>query len=170
MAWGIGLLTLICAAMWGDRSAAQATLVGREVSVRVLTYNDPTKPLFDGRTHLVRVGAGVEFRLGREGLQNGLDVVPVTFDISRARIEAVYPAGLSGGFYPAKFNGYIFEFKTECALFREARIDRAFTTLDLEDADVYVRGGRLYVNTARTASWTGKRFAIDVKVAPCRIN
>ena len=161
---------MIASALWAGAAFAESSLIGRKVSVQVLTYNDPAKPMFDGRTHRVVVGAGVEFRLGREGMQNGLDVAAVSFDIGAARIEGVYPPGPEGSYVAAKFNGYVFDFATDCALFEEARIDRKATTLALSDEDVYVRGGRLYVNTAKIRDSAGKRFAIDVKVAPCRIN
>ena len=43
------------------------------------------------------VGDGVEFGLGPEGAQNGLDVVPVEIEILPRRIEISYPPEAGAG-------------------------------------------------------------------------
>ena len=148
---------------------ADNTLRERIVTLSVLSYDDPLKPLFEGAGQTVVVGDGVEFGLGPTGAQNGLDVAPVRVDIGPRRIEVQFtqPMGL---LLDTTFNGYVLAFATDCALFESAHVDAAATTLPLTDADITVQGGRLYINVAGLPFTDRSRFAIDLEVADCPLS
>ncbi len=149
---------------------AETSLQGRTVTFSVLTYDDPAKPLFVGQGETVVVGDGVEFGLLAEGSQNGLDVQPVLVDIGPSRIEVAYSLTPRGQLFRAAFNGYVLRFETECALFADAAIDRAFTNIALADDAVSVKGGTLMINVAALSYTPESRFAIDLGVADCPLS
>jgi hypothetical protein len=145
---------------------AGGTLQGRLVTLNTLTYDDPAQPLLESRGQTVRVGDGIEFGMGPEGIQNGLDVVPVRIEILPARIEIGYETG-TGSFWPAKFNGYVLRFAADCALFTAAHVDAAATTMAVTDADLRVTNNALYINVAGRAFGPDAHLAIDLAVSDC---
>lgn len=162
---------LLAAAMvWASAVQAEPTLMGRLVGFQVQAWNDPAQPIFDGRVHNAVVGPDVEYGLTREGAQNGVDVVPVLIDISSNRIVMDYANSPPGLFLAAEFNGYILDFATECVLFREARIDRANTTLPLEEGDVFFERGRLFIDVGGHEVTVTDRVSVDFKVEDCPLS
>ena len=149
---------------------AETTLEGRLVQFSVLVYDDPARPIFVGQGKTVQVGQGVEFGLEQEGAQNGVDVVPVTVDISPQRIEVEFLPGVQGELLTAAFNGYVLQFATDCALFKSVAIDRSATTITMSDSDIRAQVGALYINMSGKAFQPGSRFALDVQVADCPLS
>ena len=144
-------------------------LQGHTVRFSVLAYDDPDAPIFVGQGVTVVVGAGVEFGLGREGAQEGVDVAPVTVDIGARRIEVRYhpPAGW---LLAAKFNGYILEFVSDCALFDRVTIDRATSNLPLAEDAITVKGDTLYINVQGLRYTADSQFALNLDVADCPLS
>lgn len=152
--------------LWALPALAEGSLEGRMVTLNTLTYDDPAKPLLESRGQTVRVSEGVEFGLGPEGAQNGLDVVPVRIEILPRRIELGYDAG-QGQFWPAVFNGYVLRFAADCALFTGAHVDPAATTMAVSDADIRVTNTAIFINVAGRAFGPSEHLAIDLAVSDC---
>lgn len=152
--------------------AAAGTLEGRLVTLGGEAWDDPERPLarMVGRTVKVTSGS-IEFGIPRTELQNGLNVVPVQVEITATRIELSYPppAG-EGQFLVAAFNGFVLSFETECALFEAVSVDRAFSTLPVRDADIFSRGGALYINLSGLPYGPDARLALDLDVADCPLS
>lgn len=155
-----------------DKSAAAdvGTLDGRIVTFRVLAYDDPALPLFDGQGQTVEVSDVVEFGLGPEGEQNGLDVIPVQVNISDRRVEVLYEGPVEATPLRARFNGYVLSFDTDCVLFEGARVDPAATTVALSDADITWDKGTLFINVVGARYVNGSRFAVDLDVTDCPLS
>lgn len=145
---------------------AGGTLEGRLVTLNTLTYDDPARPLLESRGQTVQVGKGIEFAMGPEGAQNGLDVVPVRIEILPARIEIGYEGG-AGSFWPAAFNGYVLRFAADCALFTAAHVDAAATTMAVDDSDLEVAENALFINVAGRDFGPDAHLAIDLAVSEC---
>jgi hypothetical protein len=150
---------------------AEDTLIGRSVTFNVLAYDDPKRPLFRGRGRTMTVSeAAVEFGIGPEGVQNGLDVVPVAVNIGERRIEVdFWPSG-EGQAAIAKFNGYVLDFSTNCALFINAALDEDFTTLPLKPDAVTFDRGVLYINVSGLFFSSESRLAVDFELGDCPIS
>ena len=142
-------------------------LMGREVTFQVLTYEDPSNPLFEGAKHKSVVSDQIEFGLDYEGEQNELDVIPVVVEITANRMEFSYVAGTTGDFWDAPFNGYVIDFQVGCALLKSARIDWSATTMDLEPSDISVRLGRVEINVAGLSYDALSSLAIDFELTDC---
>ena len=164
------ILRLSLLALAATPAFAEATLEGRTVTLFTLTYEDPAKPLYVAEGETVIVGDGVEFGLLPEGVQNGLDVVPVRVNISKSRIEFDYAVTEPGWFTPAKFNGYVMRFDLDCTLFTGAAIDREFSTLPLAEDALSVRSNELMINTEGLTHDEGSHFAVDVEVMDCPLS
>lgn len=148
---------------------ADPTLRGRVVTFSVLAYDDPAHPMYQGKGLTVQVGDGVEFGLGQEGPQNGIDVAPVRVDIGPSRIE-VSALAPETWLLSAAFNGYVLAFETECALFEQAAVDRDFSTLQLAPDAISTKGGKLFINVEGLHYTAESRFAIDLQVADCPLS
>jgi hypothetical protein len=151
------------------QALAEPSLYGRTVTFRVLSFDDPARPIFQGRGVTVKVGEGVEFGLNPEGAQNGVDIVPMIVDILPNRIEVRSTIG-PGYFLDAAFNGYVLEFATDCALFDDVMIDNKATNLPLKPTDVTVQGGQLRVNVAGMAYTDQTTVALNLRVADCPLS
>lgn len=162
----IGRAALIVALLASPALAEDGSLRGRIVTFHVLTYDDPARPIFEGRGETVAVGDGVEFGLLPEGMQNGVDVAPVRVDIGPRRIEVAYQQAM-GELVTARFNGYVLRFETDCALFAGVRIDPAATNIPLLPDAVSIDGGTLMINVSGLRYTGQSRFALDLDVADC---
>jgi len=149
-------------------SHADPTLMGRTVTLHVLTYDDPDSPLFVGHSHRAKVTEDTEFGLDAEGAQNDLDVVPILVDVSGARIEIRYSAAEPGELAEATFNGYVLSFDTDCLLFHNAWVDRAFSNLPMTNDRVWFEVGTLFLNVSGFHHDRESRFAIDLDLGACR--
>lgn len=147
--------------------AGAGTLEGRLVTFTVETWDLRESPLLVARGRTVMVGEGVEFGLGPQGFTGGLDVVPVTVEITPTRIELSYPKG-TGRFYESKFNGYVLRFETECALFESVAIDPTATTMKV--TEVWAETGALYINVSGLGYGPASTLAVDVAVADCPLS
>jgi hypothetical protein len=165
-AFGLHCLAFVLIA---GQALADPSLNARTVTFRVLTYDDPARPIFDGRGVTVKVGTGVEFGLNPEGGQNGVDVVPVTVDIFANRIEVRSSIG-PGRFLDAAFNGYVLEFATDCALFSAFEIDAKATNWPLKPSDIRTEAGALFINVAGLAYDRDSTLALNVRVADCPVS
>lgn len=163
------LLAALLTGVLASPAVADGTLSGRTVTFTVLTYDNPDLPMLEAVGRTVTVGQGVEFGLEPEGMIGGIQVVPVQIEITPTRLEARYNVE-PGYFYDARFNGYVLIFETDCALFDHVRIDRAFTTMALEDRDVRAEHGRLFLNVASKQYGPDQRFALDFGVADCPLS
>jgi hypothetical protein len=161
------LLSLLLAA---QPALADGTLIGRVVTFRVLAYDNPAKPIFDGHGATVKVSDAVEFGLYPEGLQNGFDVIPVQVNISATRIEVGYAGNAANVVYPVKFNGYLLTFDTDCVLFDGAHIDPKGTNMAVSDANLRLDRGTLYINVAGVAFDSASRLAVDLGVLDCPLS
>jgi hypothetical protein len=161
-----GLLALLLSA---TPALAGGTLEGRIVTLNVLTYDDPARPILESRGRTVTVGAGVEFGMGPENRTPGFDVVPVEVQIGPTRIEFSYGEG-TGRFWSARFNGYVLRFDTECALFESFAIDRAATTMPVTAADIHAEVGALFINVADRVYGPEVTLALDLVVADCPLS
>ena len=157
---------LAAALLLATPALAGGTLEGRLVTLNTLTYDDPAKPLLESHGQTVRVGKGIEFGMGPEGGQNGLDVVPVRIEILPSRIEIGYETG-AGRFWPAAFNGYVLRFAADCALFTAAHVDTAATTMAVSDGDLRVAENALFINVAGRDFGPDAHLAIDLTVSEC---
>lgn len=158
----------IILALWPIAAQAEGSLQGRLVTLYTLTYDQPDAPLLRARGATVMVGDGVEFGLGPEGAQNGLDVVPVLIEILPRRIEISYPPEAGAGtFWPAEFNGYVLEFEEDCALFKGAQIDPSATSMAVQPDDLSLRGNALYINVSERDYGPKAHMAIDLDVSDC---
>jgi hypothetical protein len=150
------------------QALAEGSLLGRMVTMSTLTYDSPDAPMLETKGATVMVGNGIEFGLGPEGVQNGLDVVPVQIEILPRRIEISYPpeAG-EGQFWQARFNGYVLEFHEECALFTAAHVDTSASNMGVTDADLTLQNNALYINVSQHSFGPDKTLAIDLEVSDC---
>ncbi len=162
------LLTALLAA---SPAFAGGTLEGRVVTLWVLTYDDPARPILESQGRTVMVDGGVEFGMGPEYRTPGFDVVPVEIEIGPDRIEFSYgeEAG-RGNFWDAAFNGYVLEFRTDCALFTRVAVDREATTMPVTEADIHSERGRLYINVAGRDYGPEVHLALDLEVADCPLS
>lgn len=149
---------------------AEATLNGRTVTLSTLTYDEPDLPLYIGKGETVIVSDAVEFGLEREGVKNGLDIVPVQVNISSSRISFDYSGTDPGVFAIAKFNGYLLRFELDCTLFTWAEIDREFSTLPLAPDALSVVDNTLRINASGLEFNRDSRFAVDIEVMDCPLS
>ena len=150
--------------------AAAGTLEGRLVTFTVMTWDDPAQPFLQAQGRTVTVGEGVEFGLEPEGLVGGLEIVPAQVQIGPSRVEVTYPAAGQGWFYDATFNGYVLRFETDCALFADWKVDPAFTTMAVTDADIFTDKGALYINVSGLAYGPSAQLAVDLDVTDCPLS
>ncbi len=146
---------------------AQPGLTGQEVTFQVLTYDDPAKPIFQGRQHRAQIGGGVEFGAGYEGTQNDLDVVPVLVDIGADRIELRYSGAEPGALWKSGFNGYVLTFRAPCDMIRRATIDPAFTTLPMDNKRLAVGVNEVRINVSDQVYDRDSRIAVDLILSDC---
>ncbi|UOM33762.1 hypothetical protein [Acuticoccus sp. I52.16.1] len=149
--------------------AAADSLIGRTAAFNVLAYDDPRHPRYQGLVHTATITEQVEFGLIPEGVQNGLDVVPVTVDISAHRIEISFTPSPPGLIADATFNGYVLSFTPDCLIFNTARVDTRTTTLPVSDADITLNGRTLYVNLEGLAYESTSRVDIELDVTDCPV-
>lgn len=164
------LVPLLLVALEATPVGAEGTLKGRIVTFRVLAYDDPARPLFDGRGETVKVSDAVEFGLAPEGAQNGLDVIPVQVNISDRRIEVTYEGADEADPLVSAFNGYVLSFDTECVLFQGAKVDATASNVALTEKDVTWDKGVLKINVAGRSYVTGSHFAVDLDVTDCPLS
>lgn len=148
---------------------AGGTLQGRTVTLNVLTYDDPAAPILESVGRTVTVGEGVEFGMGPEYRTPGFDVVPVQVEIGPTRIEFSY-GEVQGEFWPARFNGYVLRFATDCVLFEGVAIDPEGTTMPVAMDDIRAERGALFINVAGRAFGPGVKLALDLSVADCPLS
>jgi hypothetical protein len=156
---------LLCA----TQALAGGTLEGRTVTLNVLTYDDPARPILESIGRTVVVGPGIEFGMGPEFRTPGFDVVPVEVEIGPQRIAFSYGEG-AGQFWTAAFNGYVLRFVTDCALFERVTIDRAETSMPLTEADIRTDVGALYINVAGRDYGPKVRIVLDLVVTDCPLS
>lgn len=145
---------------------AGGTLEGRIVTLNVETWDTPGEMILVSQGRTVKVGGDVEFGMGPEFRTPGFDVVPVQVEISPSRIEFTYGAD-EGQLWQTTFNGYVLRFVTECALIEGVRVDPAFTTMAITDADIRTDGMALYINVAGREYGPDQRLGLDLSVGDC---
>ena len=154
---------------WAQDKSADS-LIGRRITVRIVAYDDPARPLYDWRSGEFVIGPGVELELGPDRRdKTPKSIAAIDIDISAARIEGRYLRRSPGRFLQAAFNGYVIDFQGRCGVFAGARVDRKATNIALTDSHISVREGRLYINFSGLRYGPGSRFAVKVTAAPCRL-
>jgi hypothetical protein len=146
---------------------AKPSLMGRTVEFSVQTYDDPENPYFAGQVHSTVVSEGIEFGLGREGIQNELDVVPVLVNIGKSSVEISYSISDPGELASAKFNGYIINFITECELLGRARIDPTVTNVEIDNKRISNDGTTLSVDVSGLRYNRESRISVSLEVQDC---
>lgn len=144
-------------------------LMGREVLLRVETWDDPADPLLVSRDYIGRVGEGPEFGVTRE-VQGYVGVVPVLVDISADRIAFSWPNSLPDRFAEAVFNGYVLTFSTECLLLAGASIDHVTTTLPLDDSALILTPQSLSLHVGGQKYGPHARIAVHLDVRDCAMS
>lgn len=147
--------------------AAEGSLMGRAIEMRVVTYDDPAAPHFQGKWHRSKVTEGIEFGLGNEGQQNDVDVVPLLIDISDARVEIRYSIAPASEMMRARFNGYELVFSPGCGDLERGRVDREFTNLPFDNKRVEIRDGRLYLDVSALKIDPTHKLAVDLSLSGC---
>lgn len=160
---------LACALAFVPAAASADSLIGRTAAFSVLAYDDPEAPRYQGLIHTATISDEIEFGLQPEGVQNGLDVVPVLIDISATRIEVDFSPSEPGLIADAAFNGYVLSFTPDCLVFGGARVDDAATTLPVSDKAIRLEGRTLYLNLEGLFYDRGSRVAVDLDVQDCPI-
>lgn len=159
-------LLALCAA---PAFAQDGSLTGREVLFSILTFDNPKEPLFTSSDYGAVVGPGPEFGMVREGTTFGMSSVPVLVDLGPSRLDLSYPGELPGQFMPARFNGYVLRFPTDCVLITGAAIDATATTLPLTNDDLIVSPQTLEINVAGHDFDATTRIGILIDVMDCPI-
>ena len=121
------------------------------------------------RDYVAIVGDGPEFGFIRE-IQGDLEVVPVIIDISADEVLFSFPPGMAGTFVEAAFNGYVLTFPAECTLITGASIDRAVTTLPLDDADLAMSPTGLSLDVAGLTFDDTSRIGVRLDVTDCVVS
>ena len=153
--------------VWANSAQAEPTLMGRDVTLSVQTYNDPADMIFRGADHRSKVVEGLEFGLGREGVQNDIDVVPILIDISAERVEISYSIADPSELMKARFNGYVLTFGPGCGQITKGRVDTEFTNIQFDDKRVSVRDGVLMLNVSTLTTDQSSRLAVDLTLSDC---
>ncbi len=156
---------LFCLALVASPAGAQG-LMGRDFTFQIETYDNPAVMLYQSQIYEATVGDAVELGLQEEGKRD-IDLVPVIVDVSADRILLDYRAAEPGGFYKARFNGYIIDLAPGCPEISAARIDPAGTTLGIGNKRVRVVDGRLMINVSDLSQDRDSRLAIDLTLTPC---
>ena len=147
---------------------ASQTLVGAEMQVQVVTYDDPENPLLESLVYSAVIGPGAEFGLDREG-HPFIDVVPVSIDISETGVSFRYAVTeAKGGFTPAVFNGYILTI-APCAEMAEPQLVRA-TDIALSPDRIRAEDNRLFINVAGLSFQPSTRFDIAFETRACPVS
>ncbi|WP_226582741.1 hypothetical protein [Acuticoccus sediminis] len=160
-------LCLAALTAYAAAPAAADSLLGRTAAFSVLAYDEPDKPRYQGLIHTATISDEIEFGLLPEGVQNGLDVVPVIVDISANRIEIDFSPSPPGLIADATFNGYVLSFAPDCLVFNNARVDASVTTLPVANGDITIEGRTLYVNLQGLAYDRSSHVGILLDVTDC---
>ena len=163
---------LLCAVAFvvglGAAPVAAQTLMGAEMQVQVVTYNDPENPLLESLVYSAIIGPGAEFGLDREG-HPFLDVVPVSIDISDTGVSFSYAVTeAKGGFTPAVFNGYILTI-APCAEMADPRLVSA-TDIALSPDRIRAGNNQLFINVEGLSFQPSTRFDIAFETRACPVS
>jgi hypothetical protein len=169
MRWRALWLACLTGAFALPHSAQAGGLLGRTVTLNVLTFDDPADPIFIGPDYTGRVRAGPEFGMIRQG-QDGLAVVPVLIDIADRRIDLSYAQTEPGQFAAARFNGYVLRFPNDCVLIGGAAIDPKATTLPVTDKNLILTAQNLSINVAGLPFDRTARIGVILSVMDCPVS
>ncbi|MEM9318828.1 MAG: hypothetical protein AAGA70_07445 [Pseudomonadota bacterium] len=165
---GLRLLALTTLLFVSCTLAQAQTIYGAEISVQVLTYDDPAAPILVSEIYTSRIGAGPEFGLGPEG-HPFVDIVPVTLDIGDGGVTLSYDiVGRAGGFTQANFNGYILTV-SPCSAIIEPQLVQA-DAIALTPDRISAVENQLFINVAGLAYQPQTRIAIGFKLAACPVS
>lgn len=159
--------TAVAMTLSASVAAADLTLMGREVTFNIQTYDDPANPLFSSKVQTTTVTSKPEFGLRYEREVNELDVVPIRVDISDTRIEFVYTEDFDNELYKAAFNGYVLTFAGPCVKLDRVSVDRDFTNLPIDNKRVRVDGTTVMVNVSGQVFKPGSQIGLFVDLSPC---
>ena len=163
-----GVLAALCICCAASQAWAEATLLGREVSLQVVTFDDPNAPIFESDVKWAATSNEIEFGLQRTKSPEDIDVIPVLIDVQSTHITFNYNTAVPGELYPAKFNGYIIDFHAGCDLVTGASLDTSDTTLPIGDDALFWDKDRLYVNVQGQSFNRKSRIAIDLEINDCQ--
>jgi hypothetical protein len=142
-------------------------LLGREVLIRVETWDDPAAPYLVSRDYVATVRPGAEFVLEPDRA-NGLVVAEAKVDLGSGRVDVRMMQ--EGRFAEAAFNGFVLSFPTDCALIEGAAIDPAATTAALSPGALTVGPQALRVNVAGLDYKLGDSLGVILDVADCPLS
>ncbi|MEM8881077.1 MAG: hypothetical protein AAGC82_10805 [Pseudomonadota bacterium] len=159
------LILCVCAAA---NAAMAQSILGSEISVQVVTYDDPDAPILESQVYSAQIAPGAEFGLGPEG-HPFVDIVQVTIDIGNDGVVFSYESvpGI-GGFTQAKFNGYILTI-SPCAAISAPELVTA-QSISLAPSALRSDENQLFVNVAGLAYQPETRIEIAFDVQPCPVS
>ncbi|SHJ12179.1 hypothetical protein [Wenxinia saemankumensis] len=162
-------LALVFACLAAPQASQAEGLLGRTVVFTVEVWDDPQAPLLESGAYTARVGPGAEIEMTEEGWL-GMNVVPVTIDISDSRVTFSYEGDWTGTFYPSAFNGYVMRFAGECALIERAKPVAEGSTQPVPAEAVSFGSQELRLNVAGLSHAPGERIEIALRVADCPVS
>ena len=161
------LATALLAGLGAMPVAAQ-TLIGAEMQVQVVTYDDPENPRLESLVYSAIIGPEAEFGLDREG-HPFIDVVPVSIDISDTGVSFSYAVTeAKGGFTPAVFNGYILTI-APCAEMTAPQLINA-TDIALMPDRIRTENNQLFINVEGLSFQPSTRFDIAFEIRACPVS
>ena len=148
--------------------AMAQTLMGAQMLVQVVTYDDPANPMLESEVYSALIGPGAEFGLDREG-HPFIDIVPVSIDIGDSGVSFSYVVTeAKGGFTPAVFNGYILTI-APCAEMAEPRLTAA-VDIGLTPDRIAAEDNQLFINVAGLSYQPSTRIDIAFETRACPVS
>jgi len=163
----LAILLVVLTGVSAHGAGAQ-TLMGAEMLVQVVTYDDPATPMLESQIYSAVIGPGPEFGLDREG-HPFIDVVPVSIDIGDTGVSFSYAVtDEKGGFTPAVFNGYILTI-APCAQMAEPRLVGAID-IALTPDRIAAEDNQLFINVQGLSFQPSTRIDIAFETRDCPVS
>lgn len=147
-------------------STAQS-LLGREVTFQVLTYDDPAELLYESPVFPLTVTDGPEIGLEREGRKDGFNVVPIILDFDADTLLIDYSTSEPSEFYKTKFNGYVIDFGADCPRVAAAQMISDQTTMEISGKRIQVENGVLRVNVSGLSADQSDKMMLQLSLESC---
>lgn len=160
---------MIAAVSMANPTALPAqTLMGAEMQVQVVTYDDPAAPMLESLIYTAQIGPGPEFGLQQEG-HPFLDIVPVSIDIGDEGATFSYAVTeAKGSFTPAQFNGYILTIAPCAEMAGPALV--AAEDIALSPDRITAQDNQLFINVEALSYQPSTRFDISFEVRSCPVS
>ena len=160
-----GILGL--AAMTGSALAQDQIALEGNMTLQVVTYDDPAAPFVQTDAYRSAIFDGVEFNAAEAG-GGWIELVPVSIDIMDRSIRFSYPAIEAGSvfdFAAAEFNGYELSF-TPCVGFKDIWIGET-ANIEFDASRISVEDGRMAVNVEGLFAANDTAFTVNFETQAC---